>query len=92
MPGGVNSPVRAFNPYPFFTLNAEGSKLYDVNNYKSAQLCDKDKFGTYQIDLLNNNVFIPPSQFETCFLSTSHSDEDIQSTIEAMDLALNEIS
>jgi len=63
-----------------------------VDNYKSAQLCDRDKFGAYQLELLNNNVFIPPSQFETCFLSTAHSDDDIQSTIEAMDAALKKIS
>ena len=28
-PGGVNSPVRAFKPYPFFVKSAEGSKLTD---------------------------------------------------------------
>ena len=63
-----------------------------VDNYKIAQLCDRDKFGKYQLELLDNNVFIPPSQFETCFLSIAHSDDDIQSTIEAMDGALNKIS
>ena len=62
-----------------------------VSDYTSAQLCDKEKFGTYQIELLNNNVFIPPSQFETCFLSIAHSDDDMQSTIEAMDTALNKV-
>ena len=28
-PGGVNSPVRAFKPYPFFVKSAGGSKLTD---------------------------------------------------------------
>ena len=28
-PGGVNSPVRAFKPYPFFTKSAGGSKITD---------------------------------------------------------------
>ena len=32
MPGGVNSPVRAFKPHPFFTSHAYGSKLYDVDD------------------------------------------------------------
>ncbi|MHA2006250.1 MAG: glutamate-1-semialdehyde 2,1-aminomutase [Promethearchaeota archaeon] len=63
-----------------------------VNDYESAQLSDKEKFAAYQIELLNNNIFIPPSQFETCFVSVAHSDDDIQSTIEAMDIALNKIS
>ena len=30
-PGGVNSPVRAFKPYPFFTKSAGGSKITDVD-------------------------------------------------------------
>ena len=29
-PGGVNSPVRAFKPYPFFVKRAGGSKIIDV--------------------------------------------------------------
>jgi len=31
LPGGVSSPVRAFKPYPFYTMRAKGSKLYDVD-------------------------------------------------------------
>jgi glutamate-1-semialdehyde 2,1-aminomutase len=31
MPGGVNSPVRAFKPYPVFVSRAKGSKVYDVD-------------------------------------------------------------
>ena len=30
-PGGVNSPVRAFKPYPFFVKSAGGSKLTDAD-------------------------------------------------------------
>ncbi|NOZ82341.1 MAG: aminotransferase class III-fold pyridoxal phosphate-dependent enzyme, partial [Euryarchaeota archaeon] len=29
--GGVNSPVRAMKPYPFFTARASGSRLWDVD-------------------------------------------------------------
>ena len=29
LPGGVNSPIRAYKPYPFFAKRGEGSKLYD---------------------------------------------------------------
>jgi glutamate-1-semialdehyde 2,1-aminomutase len=31
MPGGVNSPVRAFKPYPIFISRARGSKVHDVD-------------------------------------------------------------
>jgi len=39
MPGGVNSPVRAFQPYPFFTKWAEGSRLFDVDGKAYVDYC-----------------------------------------------------
>ena len=39
MPGGVNSPVRAFQPYPFFTERAQGSRLFDVEGKEYIDYC-----------------------------------------------------
>ncbi|MHA1487847.1 MAG: glutamate-1-semialdehyde 2,1-aminomutase, partial [Promethearchaeota archaeon] len=39
MPGGVNSPVRAFEPFPFFTSYAKGSKLFDVDDNYYLDYC-----------------------------------------------------
>jgi glutamate-1-semialdehyde 2,1-aminomutase len=39
MPGGVNSPVRAFQPYPFFTERARGSRLFDVDGKEYVDYC-----------------------------------------------------
>ncbi len=39
MPGGVNSPVRAYEPYPFFTSNAKGSMIYDVDGHAYIDYC-----------------------------------------------------
>ncbi|MEM3003674.1 MAG: glutamate-1-semialdehyde 2,1-aminomutase [Candidatus Bathyarchaeia archaeon] len=39
IPGGVNSPVRMFKPYPFFTEKAQGSKLHDVDGNKYIDYC-----------------------------------------------------
>jgi len=39
MPGGVNSPVRAFEPYPFFTRSAKGSRLTDVDGREYIDYC-----------------------------------------------------
>jgi glutamate-1-semialdehyde 2,1-aminomutase len=54
--------------------------------------CTKDSnlqmFTAYFQELLRQCVFIPPSQFETCFVSTAHSDEDLKFTINAFDKAL----
>jgi glutamate-1-semialdehyde 2,1-aminomutase len=39
-PGGVNSPVRAFDPYPFFVKRAVGSKLFDVDGKSYIDYCN----------------------------------------------------
>jgi glutamate-1-semialdehyde 2,1-aminomutase len=39
MPGGVNSPVRAFPPYPFFTKKAKGSRITDVDGKEYIDYC-----------------------------------------------------
>ena len=39
MPGGVNSPVRMFKPYPFFTQKAIGSKNYDIDGNSYIDYC-----------------------------------------------------
>jgi len=57
----------------------------DVYDYETARKTDKEKFMTYQRKLLENGIFIPPSQFETCFISSEHSEEDIKMTIEAVE-------
>jgi glutamate-1-semialdehyde 2,1-aminomutase len=45
-------------------------------------------FTAYFHELLKQGVFIPPSQFETCFLSTAHAEDDLKCTISAFDRAL----
>ena len=41
IPGGVNSPVRAFEPYPFFASQASGSKLFGVDGESYIDYCMK---------------------------------------------------
>ena len=49
-----------------------------VTDYATAKASNTQKFSVYFHELLNQGVFIAPSQFETCFLSTAHSQEDLQ--------------
>lgn len=39
IPGGVNSPVRAFDPYPFFISEGEGSRITDVDGNEYLDYC-----------------------------------------------------
>jgi glutamate-1-semialdehyde 2,1-aminomutase len=54
-----------------------------VKNYADALECDKNKCMALFHKMLDSGVFLPPSQFETNFISFAHSNEDIKRTIEA---------
>jgi glutamate-1-semialdehyde 2,1-aminomutase len=60
----------------------------EVYDYTSAKSADTKKFNQYFHTLLKNGVFIPPSQFECCFISSMHEGEDIQKTLEAVEKAI----
>jgi glutamate-1-semialdehyde 2,1-aminomutase len=64
----------------------------DVRDMASARTSNLDRFNVLFRALLEKGIFIPPSQFETCFLSYAHADEDIDKTIEAYDYAFSLMS
>jgi glutamate-1-semialdehyde 2,1-aminomutase len=59
---------------------AEGA----VRNFSDAQRSDTERYGALFRHLLEQGVYIAPSQFECLFVSLAHSDEDIDRTIEAV--------
>ncbi len=54
-----------------------------VRNYADALGCDKNKYMNLFHAMLSSGIFLPPSQFETNFISFAHTDEDIERSIEA---------
>ena len=60
----------------------------EVWNYEDAKTSNTENFNSYFRTLLKNDVFIPPSQFECCFLSLMHDDEDIQITLNSIEKAI----
>lgn len=60
----------------------------DVLNYEDAKASDADRFLIYFRELLNQGVFIPPSQFECNFISSAHSYEDLDKSSQAIREAL----
>ncbi len=63
-----------------------------VTDYYSAKSSNTEMYQRYFRSLLESGVFVPPSQFETCFLSTAHSEDDIGETLQSIDSALGTIS
>jgi len=54
-----------------------------VTDWDSAEQCDTEAFGRFFRTMLENGIYLPPSQFEAAFLGTAHTEEDIQRTVEA---------
>jgi glutamate-1-semialdehyde 2,1-aminomutase len=80
-----------------FHINRVGSMLCffftgeRVVSYTQAKMADTDRFAEYFRYMLEEGVLIPPSQFEGMFLSTAHTDEDLERTIEANRKALQKL-
>lgn len=72
-----------------FSINRVGSMLclffteQPVIDFKSALTSDTALFGKYFHEMLNRRVYLPPAQFEAYFISTAHSQEDIEVTVKA---------
>ena len=55
----------------------------DIVDFESAKSSDTHFFQSYFTALLEEGVYIAPSQFEAGFMSAVHTDEEIEQTIEA---------
>ena len=79
------------------TINRAGSMIgYFLNegpvtNFEEANKSNLELFSQMYRERAKEGVFLPPSQFEGTFLSTAHSKEDIEKTIQAFDTALSRI-
>ncbi len=62
-----------------------------VTDYATATACDTAAFNTYFQSMYEASIFLPPSQFEACFVSAAHSAADIDATLAAARAALNTI-
>lgn len=55
----------------------------DVRNYEDATQADGERFVKFFTGMLERGIYLAPSAFESGFLSSAHSDEDIEATIAA---------
>jgi glutamate-1-semialdehyde 2,1-aminomutase len=65
----------------FFTSHA-------VTDWTSAEQSDTAAFGRFHRAMLDNGVYLPPSQFEAAFMSAAHTEDDIALTIAAANKVL----
>ena len=58
-----------------------------VDSYAAAMSSDTAKFKVFFQSMLNQGIYLPPSQFECWFVSLAHSDEDLAKTLIAAENA-----
>ncbi|WP_206485172.1 glutamate-1-semialdehyde 2,1-aminomutase [Thalassotalea sp. G2M2-11] len=56
-----------------------------VTSFTQATACDGEKFKRFFHMMLDEGVYLAPSAFEASFLSTAHTEEDIEKTLAAAD-------
>jgi len=54
-----------------------------VRDWNSVKQADTARYGKYFHKMLDQGIYLAPSQFEAAFLSTVHTDRDIEKTIRA---------
>jgi len=83
--GVPHSTARAGSMFGFFFTDGP------VTNLTSAKRADVALFGKFFHGMLDRGVYLAPSQFEAGFLSTAHSETQIDQTIAAADTTLAEL-
>ncbi|ECW2870035.1 glutamate-1-semialdehyde 2,1-aminomutase [Listeria monocytogenes] len=56
-----------------------------VINFDTAKTSNLEFFRNYYREMLGQGIFLPPSQFEGVFISTMHTEKEIDKTLEAFD-------
>ncbi|MXX20266.1 MAG: glutamate-1-semialdehyde 2,1-aminomutase [Cenarchaeum sp. SB0661_bin_35] len=76
IPGGVNSPVRHYDPYPFFASKSDGSHIWDVDGNQFIDLCNgygsmllghrhNDIIQAVAAQMQKGTLYCVPTQLET---------------------------
>ncbi|RED63092.1 glutamate-1-semialdehyde 2,1-aminomutase [Cohnella lupini] len=65
---------------------------HPVTNYEEAQGSDGERFARFFRLMLDRGIYLAPSKYEAWFLTTAHSDADIEETLDAAELSFREMS
>ncbi len=76
-----NIPMTANNVGGMFGLFFTDLKA--VTNFNETSQCDIERFKKFYHLMLEEGIYMAPSAYEAGFVSSAHTDEDIQATIDA---------
>lgn len=84
----LNFPAYFNRVGSMFTLFFTDKK---VQNYQDVKKCNLDLFAAYFKEMINQGIYLPPSQFEANFISLALTDQDLEKTINANYKALKKL-
>ncbi len=92
---GLQEAASSNNIEAYFTRVGSMSSMFftdqKVVDFKSAKTSNTDIFSTYFNKMFEKGYYFAPSQFEATFVSTSHTIDDIERTVEAAELVMAEL-
>tara|TARA_X000000950_G_scaffold283508_1_gene384478 strand:- start:875 stop:2155 length:1281 start_codon:yes stop_codon:yes gene_type:complete len=62
-----------------------------VRNFEQAIACQHESFNSVFHKLLGEGIYLPPSSYETCFLSSCHREEEAHRTLDAVRSAFSDL-
>ncbi len=89
---GVRENLKGLGLDLYFTRVGAMATLFftpeRVVDYETARRCDTRRFARYFHAMLEEGVYLPPSQFEAFFFSTAHGERELEQTLSAQRRAL----
>ena len=86
--GKYDVQVHVNNTGPMFTIFFSSKK---VDSYESAIKSNSHLFMEFFKNAKDNGIYLPPSQFESNFVSFAHGKAELEKTIEAFDISFRKI-
>jgi glutamate-1-semialdehyde 2,1-aminomutase len=74
----------------FFFLNHHDDS-HHITNYSQVMNCNIPRFNQFFHLMLNSGVYLAPASYEAGFMSIAHTDEDIQTTLDAAEAAFAQL-
>ncbi|MHC4787859.1 MAG: glutamate-1-semialdehyde 2,1-aminomutase [Planctomycetota bacterium] len=82
-------------PYQFQRVGSMAALFFadrPVTDYAGAESADRELFAVYFREMLREGIYLPPSQFESFFISAAHTEQDVDRTVEANRRALERLA
>ena len=82
--GRAGVPVQVHQAGSMFGMFFSAGEVYD---YAAAAAANQEQFRVWFRAMLEQGIYLAPSQFETLFMSSAHTDADIEKTLQAAEKA-----